>query len=357
MIIQEVVANPGKKMMGRYQLLALLATGGMAEVYLAKQKGIKGFEKLVVVKRILPHLARESRFIEMFFDEARITAKLNHPNIIQTYDLGKEGNEYFIAMEYLEGESLGYLINRAQESGQLLPETLAAGIVFELCKGLEYAHKYRDESGTHLNIVHRDISPHNIFVMFSGGVKLVDFGIAKATTREHHTIDGSLKGKLGYMSPEQCLGKTLDARSDLFSLGVVLWELLARRRLFKRGSESAMIEAILREPIPRLREMLPNIPKSLDVIVNRALQKEPDSRYFSANEMGSDIKEYLREAKVAGVTKDIEAFVGKVLAERVMAKREALKEIENNKGTQFDPNVVDAFMRVSKNPEFKSLFQ
>jgi serine/threonine protein kinase len=249
-----------QKKIGRYQLLALLATGGMAEIYLARQEGIKGFERLVVIKKILPHLARRKRFVEMFFDEARIAALLSHPNIVQIYDLGEDESDsegsYYIAMEYLEGESLGYLVKQARKASRLMPSQLAAGIVAQVCDGLDYAHKLHDPKGKPLNIVHRDVSPHNIIVLFSGGVKLVDFGIAKAASQVHQTREGSLKGKLTYIAPEQCESKPVDARSDVFSMGVVLWELLTRRRLFKRDSDAAKVQAIMSDPIPQVRDMI-----------------------------------------------------------------------------------------------------
>ena len=243
--------------LGRYQLLALLATGGMAEIYLARQTGIQGFNRIVVVKRVHPHLARDANFLEMFFDEARIAAQLNHPNIVQIFDLGNESGQYFIAMEYLEGESLAYLVSEAQRTAKVMPPEIAAGIVSQICDGLGYAHRLCDETGAPMHIVHRDVNPQNVIVMFSGQVKLVDFGIAKAALQEHHTTVGTLKGKLSYMSPEQCRCDPLSASSDVFSLGVCFWELLTHNRLFKRQNEVETMNAILKDEIPLVRRLEP----------------------------------------------------------------------------------------------------
>ncbi len=315
------------KKLGRFELLVLMATGGMAEIYLARQKGIEGFEKFLVVKRILPHLAMEKRFVDMFLDEARLAARLNHPNIVQIFDLGKHGSDYFIAMEYLEGESLGYLIAEANKAGYALPPELAAGIVLEICKALEYAHNLRGVTGKPLEIVHRDVSPHNIIVLFTGGVKLVDFGIAKATSQVHHTRPGTLKGKLSYISPEQCLGGSTDARTDIFSLGVIFWELLAGRRLYKYAAEGAIVRAILDRPVPGIKQTKPGVPEELEAVAMRALSKDPVDRFQSAKEMGDTIQAYLRKVGAAAGTQEIGAFVNVVLAKRAEEKEKLLHRI------------------------------
>ncbi len=325
----EPMADTGPEKLGRYQLLALLATGGMAEIYLARQTGIKGFERLVVVKRILPHLARKERFVEMFLDEARIAAQLSHPNIVQIFDLGHEDGEYYIAMEYLEGESLGYLVHEARASGHSLPSQLAAAIVAQVCDGLDYAHKLKDENGKPLKIVHRDVSPHNIIVLFSGGVKLVDFGIARAASQSHQTQAGTRKGKLTYMPPEQYMSNPVDARSDVFSLGAVMWELLTRRRLFKRENEAAVIQAILNEPVPEVREIRPDLTPDLAAVAMRALRRDPAERFQDAGEMGAAIRESLRATGAAAGMPEIAAFVSLVFAERARTKQRLLEEIKS----------------------------
>ncbi|MBW2700814.1 MAG: serine/threonine protein kinase [Deltaproteobacteria bacterium] len=320
--------NP--QMLGRYQLLALLATGGMAEIYLARQTGIGGFQKLVVVKKILPHLARDERFVEMFFDEARIAAQLNHPNVVQIYDLGKADDDYFIAMEYLEGESLGFLVKASYEAKQILTPALSAGIIAQVCDGLHFAHHFLDETGQPQNIVHRDVSPHNVIAMFNGVVKLVDFGIAKAASQMHQTRIGTLKGKLTYMSPEQCRGKPVDGRSDIFCLGVVFWELLTRKRLFKRESEPAIITAIIVDEIPHVLDVKPDIPKDLAAIAMKALEKNAGNRFQTAGDMSQALREWLRKNnKVAG-THEIAAFMKAVFADRARTKQKLLEEIKSS---------------------------
>ncbi len=312
---------------GRYQLLARLATGGMAEIFLARQTGIGGFEKLVVVKRILPNLAREKAFVEMFLDEAVIAAQLNHPNVVQIYDLGQAGDDYYIAMEYLEGESLGHLAREGAGARKPLSPGLSAGIIAQVCDGLHYAHNFEDDNGKPLNIVHRDISPHNVIVLFSGMVKVVDFGIAKAATKMHQTRVGTLKGKLAYMSPEQCMGSEVDARSDIFSLGVVFWELLTSRRLFKRDVEPAMIRAIVDEPIPKVRDARISVPEKLAAIADRALEKDPQKRFPSASEMAAALRQYLRDESIEAQAEQISAYTHDVLGERARTKKKLLEEI------------------------------
>ncbi len=312
---------------GRYQLLARLASGGMAEIFLARQTGIGGFEKLVAVKRILPQLAREQAFVEMFLDEAVIAAQLNHPNVVQIYDLGESESSYYIAMEYLEGESLGHLVSEGVRQGQPLGPGLTANLIAQVCDGLHYAHTLEDEQGRPLGIVHRDISPHNVIVLFSGTAKLVDFGIAKAASKVHQTQVGTLKGKLTYMSPEQCLGKAVDSRSDLFSLGVVLWELLARKRLFKRDAEPAIIRAIVDEPIPEVRQVRDDVPQALAAVVERALQREPGARFASAAEMAAALRDFMHQAAQDASPQAVEHYALAVLGDRARTKKRLLEQI------------------------------
>jgi len=333
--------------MGRYQLLAKLATGGMAEIYLARQTGIKGFERLVAVKKLFPHLAVEEKFLEMFFDEARIAATLNHPNIVQIYDLGQEEDSYFIAMEYLEGESLGYMLRECHKSKTPIPATLSAGIVSQICDGLDYAHKLTDDLGKPLGIVHRDVSPQNIIVLFSGGVKLVDFGIAKAATKSHKTSIGMFKGKLAYMSPEQCLGKPVDNRSDIFSLGAVFWELLTQRRLFKGDNKLSVMESIVSGEVPPLRKYKPNLSVELESITLQALQKDPNKRFRNAKEMGAAIQSYLRRIGAAAGVQEIAGFVKVVFSERAQKKRRLLEAIRSGDTTRVTQVTLDVLKPVT----------
>jgi eukaryotic-like serine/threonine-protein kinase len=231
--------------LGRYEVVGHLASGGMAEVLLGRVRGPHGFERAVVLKRILPHLARMSSFVDMFLDEARIIARIHHPNVVQVHELGTEGGELFMAMEYLAGESVSSLVRRLATRNAKLDHALAAFIVAEACAGLHAAHELKTDDGALLHIVHRDVSPQNIFITFDGAVKVIDFGIAKSADRVARTEAGQLKGKLDFMSPEQCKSEPLDRRTDVFALGIVLYELLTQRRLFKRPSPAGTIKAIV----------------------------------------------------------------------------------------------------------------
>ncbi|WNG19004.1 serine/threonine protein kinase [Cystobacter fuscus] len=281
--------------LGRYQLMGKLASGGMAEVYLAKAAGPMGFEKKLVVKRILPHLAEDESFIEMFFAEARLVARLDHPNIVQIFDFGEADGSYFLAMEYIDGLNLRVLLKRVRAAGERLPVALCAKIVSTACEGLAYAHEFVEpDTGKPLHLVHRDISPDNILVSTHGAVKLADFGIAKAANQLHRTQTGIVKGKASYMSPEQLQGKPLDARADLFALGVVLYELLSGRKPFEAENPTGMMLAILHEepiPVTRYRE---DVPPRVQQILARTLAKERDARYANCRELQLDLERYLR---------------------------------------------------------------
>jgi eukaryotic-like serine/threonine-protein kinase len=237
---------------GPYTLLAKLATGGMAQVFLARQT-TDGQERLVVLKRILPHLAENEEFVRMFLQEARVAARLNHPGIAQIYDLGKVKDSYFIAMEYIHGEDFRRIVRQSTAEGRTLPIPLAVRMLIGACEALEFAHAKVDEAGKPLQIVHRDVSPQNLLVTFEGGVKVIDFGIAKAADSANVTRTGVLKGKYSYMSPEQAEGRRVDRRSDVFALGIILYELITQQRLFKRASDLATIQAVLACKVPRRR--------------------------------------------------------------------------------------------------------
>jgi serine/threonine-protein kinase len=280
----------------RYEPLKKLATGGMAEIFLAKQSGLEGFEKVVVLKRILPHLASDEEFVSMFLDEARIAAKLSHPNVVQIYDLGKADNTYYIAMEYVSGRNVQHLITKQQQLGGHLPVEHACRIVAGVCDGLYYAHGRKDYDGKPLNIIHRDISPQNILVSFAGGVKVVDFGIAKASTQLAQTRAGVLKGKYAYMSPEQVRGAKIDHRSDVFAVGLVMYEMLTGVRAFERESSLKTLKAIVQEKPLNPREMNPEIPMEVVKLLSKALEKNPDRRYKSAQEMQLALEDWLESS-------------------------------------------------------------
>jgi eukaryotic-like serine/threonine-protein kinase len=275
---------------GRYDAVCQLATGGMAEILLARLRGPSGFQRPVAIKRILPHLAQNKDFVTMFLDEARIIAGIRHPNVVHVHELAHEGDdELFLVMEYMEGESVSVLIPRLRKNEEKLPYPLVAYIVAEACAGLHAAHELADESGKQLNVVHRDVSPQNIFVGYSGEVKVLDFGIATAADRVTRTETGQFKGKFEYSSPEQCVGLALDRRSDIFSLGILLYELSTLTRLFKRNGHMPTLRAICEAPIVPPVDIVPDFPKALSDVAMRALDRRPNGRYQTALEMRREL--------------------------------------------------------------------
>jgi len=302
---------------GNYQLLKRLATGGMAQIFLARPKGAEGFNELLVVKRILPHLAENDDFVRMFLDEARIAARLNHPNIVQIYDLGSQADSYFIAMEYIHGEDVRRVWKRADGQGKTFPIELVCWVVAEACSGLDHAHKKLDLHGKPLGIVHRDVSPQNILMTFDGRVKVVDFGIAKAADQATVTKSGVLKGKYSYMSPEQAAGRKLDARSDIFALGVVLYELLTGTRLFKRNNEIQTLNAVTACKVQPPSEVNSRLPRDLDALVLKALSKNPEERYQDAQAMHDALKAWLETRPRRASSAELAAFMREVYAERL----------------------------------------
>jgi serine/threonine protein kinase len=280
---------------GPYRLMQKIAVGGMAEVFKAKRTGVEGFEKVVAVKRILPHLSDNKEFVDMFIDEAKMVAGLSHPNIVQISDLGKIEKSYYIAMEYVHGRDLRTILRRAKDRGLRLPLDLTVLIVSKVCSALEFAHRKKDERGRPMLIVHRDISPQNILISFEGEVKLTDFGIAKAATKARITDAGALRGKLLYMSPEQAWGKPMDRRSDLFSLGIVFYEMITDQKPFLGSSEMSILEMVRECRIAPPSDVNPRIPERLEKVVMTALDREPDHRYQDAVEMYRDLDRVLHE--------------------------------------------------------------
>jgi eukaryotic-like serine/threonine-protein kinase len=295
---------------GRYTLLERLAVGGMAEVFRAKISSSHGFEKILVVKRILPHLAADPNFVDMFIDEAKLTAQLTHPKIVQVLDFGEVRGQYFTALEYIDGfDGLGLLRVAAQKRVHI-PRPLAVFIVSDVLEALDYAHNARDMEGKPMQIVHRDISPSNIFISKRGDVKLGDFGIAHAQRRESKTQAGTLKGKYGYMSPEQVVGRPIDARSDLFAVGVVLAELLTGRRLFSAPADLDVLLKVRDVKLDRLDKYGADLPKALDHILRKALLKNPRDRYASAAEFRDELSDYLFSAGQRIGPGDLRTFTG-----------------------------------------------
>src|SRR4051812_1020201 len=279
--------------MGKYKLVRLIAAGGMAEVYLARQAGAAGFQKLVCLKRILPHLARDKQFVEMFLNEARLAARLDHPNIVSIFDLGGANGNYFIAMEFIDGPSLRAVAKRAHERGERLPIAEIVKIVCMAAAGLHYAHELTGDDGKPLGLVHRDISPDNILVHRNGAAKVVDFGIAKAANSGGMTRTGTLKGKVAYMPPEQLRGDPLDRRADVFALGVVLYEMIAGQRPWEGDSEVSLIGRILSEEPRPLASARPDAPQGLAAVLDRALAKDREGRYASCHDLQADLEALL----------------------------------------------------------------
>ncbi len=269
---------------GKYRLIAELGHGGMAEVFLAIASGPAGFNKLVVLKQIREQLAEDPEFLAMFLDEARLAARLNHPNVVQTNEVGEDGRRYFIAMEYLEGQPLNRVVQRLAKDGRL---TLAmhVRILIDALAGLHYAHELTDFDGTSLQVVHRDATPHNIFVTYAGQVKVVDFGIAKALGSSAETRTGVLKGKISYMSPEQALGEKVDRRADVFAVGIMLWEALAGRRPFKGHNDVVILQKLVAGEIPSPGTVRDDIPELLEAICMKALAHDREERFATAEDM------------------------------------------------------------------------
>jgi len=305
---------------GKYQLLKKLATGGMAEVWLARSSGIEGFSKNVVVKRILPHLAEDREFVEMFRNEALIAANFNHPNIAQVYEFGEANGTYFIAMEYIHGEDLGRVMRKAWTAGQWIARPLAIRIVASACEGLYYAHTRVDGNGKPLKVVHRDISPQNILISFDGSVKLVDFGIAKAADTVGLTKSGAIKGKFAYMAPEQAAGKALDHRADIFAIGLVLYELLTGVRPLKRDSELATLQAALECAIQTPSDVA-DVPHELDGVVMSALAKAADDRYRDARQFQIALEETLVAQRWVASSVQISELMETLFADRLAEEK------------------------------------
>jgi serine/threonine-protein kinase len=282
---------------GKYKSLGRIGHGGMADVFLAVGRGPAGFNKLVVLKRLHDAAASDEMYREMFLDEARLAARLNHPNVVQTYEVFEHENAFFITMEYLEGQPLSRIARECVRRGVRLRHPIFARIVSDVLCGLHYAHEACDYDGSPLNIVHRDVSPQNIFVTYNGQVKVVDFGIAKAERSNTKTQAGIFKGKAAYMAPEQLEGGDIDRRVDIFTTGIVLWELLVGRRLMAAESTAKTLVRLLQEKVPRVAEIIPDIDPRLDRIVARALERDPDARYQTAGQMREALEEYLLDSQ------------------------------------------------------------
>ncbi|HET7504114.1 MAG TPA: serine/threonine-protein kinase, partial [Kofleriaceae bacterium] len=289
---------------GKYSLVARLATGGMAEIFLARLQGAAGFEKLVCIKRILPHLARDKQFVAMFLDEARIAARISHPNVCQVFELGEIDGSYYLAMEYLEGVPLA-CFRRRDYYGALPDPRLVAGIAVGACEGLHHAHQLKNSDGSEMEVVHRDVSPQNLFVTVDGVVKVLDFGIAKMQDATARTSTGRVKGTYAYMSPEQLRGERVDRRTDVFALGIVMWETLMRRHLFQRDTDFLTFQAITGDAIPNVCEARPDVPPALAAVIMRALSRDREDRFATARLLGDAIAAAIQPLTPSAISEEI----------------------------------------------------
>ncbi|MCP4500614.1 MAG: PhnD/SsuA/transferrin family substrate-binding protein [Deltaproteobacteria bacterium] len=346
--------------LGRYDIVERLATGGMAEIFLACERGVHGLERTVVVKRILPHLAIHENFVEMFLQEARIVARLNHPNIVKIYELGEDEGNFYIAMEYVPGCSLRDLMRKAAVNHIDIPVDVVCSLVRQAAAGAHVAHELTGSDGLSLGLVHRDISPHNLMVTRTGHVKLLDFGIAKATEEaSSNTRTGVLKGKVHYMSPEQCQQDSLDRRSDEFALGIVFWELLTARRLFKRESELMSMQAIVSGETWPVHQFRTELPDAVAFVVEKTLSTERDERYDTCEKLRHAIDEASETCHLKLGPDTIAPFVTEIMGKSIDLAEEAHKDAIDRTLTLGmadtaildDPTIVEGITRRPKKRE------
>lgn len=313
------------RQLGRYEILTQLATGGMASVYIARAQGVAGFERLVAIKVLHPHLAYEQEFISMFLDEARLAARIRHMNVVPTLDISDSpGDGYFLVMEYIEGNHLGVMLGRAAKRGERLPRPFVFRVLIDALQGLGAAHRLTDENGKPLKLVHRDVSPHNILIGTDGIARLTDFGVAKADVRMASTRAGQFKGKLSYMAPEQAASNETDQRSDLFSVGIILWESLTGRRLFKGDTNGATLNKLLNDPITKPSELWQDL-EPYDEVVMKALDRDPDRRFQTADELSEALDSVAGRGGVAK-TRDVAEVVRDLDAEKLQDERQRVRD-------------------------------
>jgi serine/threonine protein kinase len=321
----ETTESPRK--LGRYELVHLLGQGGMGEVYLAKITGAAGFEKPCIVKTILPALLKDGQFLDRFHHEAKVLVHLVHSSIAQVYDMGEAHGTYYMALEYVAGVDVAYLADQARNQGQAIPPAVALYLGQRMAEGLGYAHRKAGPDGTPLGIVHRDVSPHNVMVSYEGEVKVIDFGLAKSAARSKYTLPATVMGKLGYMSPEQARAEALDHRSDIYSCGVVVWELLAGRPLVAHGTVGEMMAAMANPTVPALHELRPDVDAALDAVVRRALAPHPQERYGRADEFARALNEQLLRSSASLGAEEVGNFVKALCPEAFSAQRKLISRI------------------------------
>ncbi len=300
----------------RYRVVEKLESGGMAEVFRAESEGLQGFRKQVAIKRVLPHLSSKKKFISMFLDEARLSAQLSHSNCVQVFDIGVGDNAFFIVMEFVDGANLKAIIEHIKKSGRDFPVEAAVYIGLELTKGLAYAHELTDNNGTPLHIVHRDMSPPNVLITKNGEIKIVDFGLAKANSQLEKSEPGIIKGKFSYLSPEAAMGQEVDLRTDVFAVGIILWELLAGQRLFLGDTDFQTVKKVQGAVVPPISGINKKVPLELEKIINKSLARDPQQRYTTARDLGMDLSKFMFKYGVPVSTFDIASLVNVAMKER-----------------------------------------
>jgi serine/threonine protein kinase len=326
--------------LGRYQLLFLLGQGGMGEVHLARLSGAAGFEKLCIVKTVLPNLMGDQQFIERFHHEARVLVQLTHSNIAQVYDMGEADGTLYMAIEYVPGVDLSRVETRVQRQGAHMPVQMAVYIGQRIAEALGYAHRKTGADGLPLGIVHRDVSPQNVMVSYEGEVKVIDFGLAKSSARSKHTLPSTVMGKLGYMSPEQALARPVDHRSDIFSAGIVVWEMLAGRPMYAGGTMSEMVAQMAMGEVPSLRDVRPEISETLEQVVMRALARDPAARYQRADDFARALNELAVREHLSVGAEDVGNYVRAMCPEEFAAERQLQSKLSVMRKKGEVPEVV-----------------
>jgi tRNA A-37 threonylcarbamoyl transferase component Bud32 len=348
---EEIVAAPklidvnydGPQRIDRYDLVAEIASGGMATVFLANLSGVGGFRRFVAIKRLHPHLAKEQEFVEMFLDEARLAAGIHHPHVVPILEVGASERGYYLVMEYIEGDTLARLLARAATSGHRLPPSIGTRVVVDMLAGLHAAHELKDEQGNPTELVHRDVSPQNILVGVDGNTRITDFGVARAASRLSATRAGQLKGKIAYMAPEQAVGDpSVDRRADIFSSGIVLWEVLAARRLFKAENEAATLSRVISETVPDICSVNPEIAPEVGAVVMKALERDRDRRYPTCQEFADALEAAARAAGILATGREVAAYVGEVIGQDIAQQREAVRAwLARSEPSQAIPDIVE----------------
>jgi serine/threonine-protein kinase len=318
----------------KYRVIRKIDVGGMAEVFQGVAESIQGFRKKVAIKRVLPHLVENKKFLAMFLDEARLSLRMNHANVVHVFDIGQAGGTYFIVMEFVDGTNLKRLMQWLRENRQRMPLPLSIHIAMEICRGLAYAHELEDADGRNLGIVHRDVSPPNILLSRQGEVKIVDFGLAKATSQLEHTDPGVVKGKFAYLAPEAAWGRDVDHRADIFACGIMLYELIAGKRLFLGENDVKTVELVRRAEVPPLAELDAEKRPVLEGIVRKALAYEPRDRYQSCSEMAEDLANFLFSQRLKVTGFDLRRFIEKYMIE------EEKEEVETHR-----PSIIDQLIQ------------